>query len=540
MSLKSILRSIPLFNNLSDDDLDLIATRLHKETYAKGSVIFREGELGDSMYLVESGQVAVVGEATGETIALLGPGSFAGETSLILAQPRTATLQVVIDAHLWVLNQKDFNELIISRPAMALEMLREVSQRLVTTTRGKRRHTGRRITALFGGDQALQLAQALFSQLKKPVGLLPLPGSKMSGHVTISGGVMFLGQPNLTEDSLAEGLSHQVQVYKHIILVLPDQPTGLAKKAIDLADTVISVGPPPDWAPRSPEVWTTNGSQEDLWRIARRLTSRTIGLALSSGGSRGLAHIGVLKVLLQENIPIDMVAGTSAGAWFGAFFAAGWPAERFERFTEEIKTFNRFPNWDFNIPPRAALLKGRKARDKIIDRLLESRTFADMQVPLYIVAADILSGDEVIFDSGPVADAVRASLSVPVLVDPWHYQGRYLVDGGIVNPLPASVLRDRGADVVIASSVIQPLRASYGGRMDQMPNVLQIVFNIFSAMEAEVIKKQLPHIDVLIRHRVSAKHTLDFDQANALVRLGEQSARQMLPKIKEAIAGKDE
>jgi predicted acylesterase/phospholipase RssA len=444
----------------------------------------------------------------------------------------------MIDARVWVLSKKDFDELIATRPGIAMEMLREVSQRLVTTTRSTRREARRRITALAGSSRVVELAQALFAQLRTPVGLMPLPGSSMSGHVTISGGLMFLGQPNLTEASLAESLGYQVQVYKHIILLLPEEPDALARKAMDLADTLVSVGPPPAWFPTGTDkdIWETSGTQEDLGRIARRLTNRTIGLALSSGGSRGLAHIGVLKVLLEEKIPIDMVAGTSAGAWFGAFFAAGWSVEQFEHFAQEIRTFNRFPNWDFNIPPRTAILKGRKARDKIIDRLLEGRSFADLQVPLYIVAADILTGEEVIFNSGSVADAVRASLSVPVLVDPWHYQDRYLVDGGIVNPLPASLLRDRGADIVIASSVIQPLRESYGGRMDQMPNVLQIVFNIFSAMEAEVVKKQTPFIDVLIHHKVSAKHTLDFDQANALVWLGEESARRKLPEIKAAIS----
>jgi NTE family protein len=238
---------------------------------------------------------------------------------------------------------------------------------------------------------------------------------------------------------------------------------------------------------------------------------------------------------MEENIPIDLVAGTSAGAWFAAFFALGWDWQRFNRFTEEIKTFNRFPNWDFNIPPRTAILKGRKARDKIINRSVEGRTFADLKIPLYIVAADIFTGDEIVFDSGSLADAIRASLSLPVLVDPWQYQGRFLVDGGIVNPLPASVLRERGADIVIASSVVRPMHESYSGRRDRMPNILQVVFNMFSAMEAEVIEKQLPLIDVLIHHKVAAKHSLDFEQVNALVQIGEESARQMLPAIKEAI-----
>jgi NTE family protein len=283
------------------------------------------------------------------------------------------------------------------------------------------------------------------------------------------------------------------------------------------------------------DVWVVRGTKTSLWRTARRLTNRTVGLALSSGGSRGLAHLGVMKVLLEENIPVDMVAGTSAGAWFGAFFALGWNRERIDRFTEEIKTVTKFSNWDLNIPPLTGITKGRRARDRVIDQSVEGRTFEDLKIPLCVVAADILTGDEVIFDSGSLADAIRASLSVPVLADPWYYQGRYLVDGGIVNPLPADILRNRGADIIIASSVVQPLSESYSGNRDEMPNILQIVFNIYSAMEAQVVEDQLPLIDVLIQHKVSAKHTLDFEHVQDLVQLGENTARQMLPAIKEAI-----
>jgi len=537
LPIKDILRSIPLFKSLDNADLELIASHLHKERYPKGAIVFHEGDVGDTMYLVESGRVAVVGHEATDTIAIMGPGSFVGEISLLLAKPRTANLQVVIDAALWVLHRNDFEQLISTRPSIALEMMRELSQRLVTTTRRQRRPMVRRITALFG-DHGLALAQALYSQYRAAIGLLPLPKARVSGDITLSGGLMLLSSHDLTEASLAEQLSHQVQVFKHIVLVLPDQPDPLARKAIALADTVVSIGQLPDWVSaddQNENVWVFSEEDVDLFSVARRLTNRSVGLALSSGGSRGLAHIGVLKVLLEEKIPIDMVAGTSAGAWFGAFFAAGWDAARYDRFVEEIQSVTKFSNWDFNIPPRTGLAKGRKARDRVIAESIDHRHFEDLEIPMCMVAADILSGEEVIFDSGPLADAIRASLSVPVLADPWYYQGHYLVDGGIVNPLPASVLQKRGADIVIASSVIQPMRDSYGGRMDKMPNILQIVFNMFSAMEAEVVEKQLPFIDVLIQHHVSAKHTLDFEQVTEVVRLGEQTAREMLPAMKKII-----
>src|SRR6185503_16691919 len=144
---------------------------------------------------------------------------------LLLAQPRTASLEVTIDAQLCALHKEDFDDLISTRPAIALEMMRELSKRLVTTTRRKRRRLTRRITALFGSHNALALARALQAQLRSPVGLLPLPTANLAkaADITISGGLMFLGNEDLTEESLAESLSHQVEVFKHIILILPDQ-----------------------------------------------------------------------------------------------------------------------------------------------------------------------------------------------------------------------------------------------------------------------------------------------------------------------------
>jgi len=542
-----ILRSISLFNNLKSDDLKIIASRLDKASYPKGTFIFEEGDVGDAMYLVESGQVAVVRGDDKEVVAYLGPGSFVGEISLLLAQPRTASLKVIIDAELWALRKKDFEELLATQPSIGAEMTRELSQRLVTTTRRKRRLVTRRITALasplyaFDKKKATQagvdLAQALYSHLKSPVGLLPLPESGLEMEPTLSDEVMVLDNDNLDETYLARTLSYQLDVFNHIVIHLDDTPTALTNKAVELADTVVSIGPPPDWlvSDQQKKTWEISDSPDDLWRTARRLTNRIVGLALSSGGSRGLAHIGVLKVLLEEKIPIDLVAGTSAGAWFGAFYAAGWDRQRFEQFTEEIKSVTKFSNWDLNFIPRSGLVRGRKARDKVIDRSVEGCWFEDLKTPLYVIAADIYTGHEIVFESGPLADAIRASLSVPVLASPWFYQSRYLVDGGIVNPLPASVLREKGADIIIASSVIQPLHKSYSGHRNQMPNILQIVSNIFSAMEAEVVKKQIPLIDLLIHHKVSAKHNLDFDHVHELVQLGEDNTRRMLPKIKEMI-----
>jgi len=534
----SLLKSIPLFRNLAEADLELISKSLHKETYPKGEFVFRKGDFGDTMYLVETGQVAVVGDDGRETIAFMGPGSFVGEISLLLAQPRTANLQIMLDAQLWALRKTEFDHLIATRPTIALEMMRELSKRLVTTTQRKQTlRKPRRITAIFGG-LGIELTQAIRVELKSTIGFLPLPDAPITTKITLSGGLMLLNSLDLTETNLAEHLSHQIQVFKHVVVALPDQPSALAQKAIDLADTVVSVGPPPAWflpAGKKRDAWVIGSTKTELARAARRLTGRTVGLALSSGGSRGVAHLGVLKVLMENNIPIDLVAGTSAGALFGVLYAQGWNIEQLVGFVDELKAATSLKNWDFNFPPRTALVKGKIARNKLIAKWVNHKNFEDLPTPIFMVAADAYTGEEIVFDSGPLADAIRASLSIPVVAEPWHYQGRYFLDGGIVNPLPASVLRERGADIVIASSVVQPLAQSYRGSTDKMPNIMQTVFNIYSAMEAEVISKQLPLIDVLIQNNVSANHSLDFEQAGALVTVGEESARQMLPHIQKAL-----
>jgi NTE family protein len=533
-----LLRSIPLFKNLDNDDLDLIASYLIKENFPKGKFVFRAGEYGDTMYLVESGQVAVVGGDDGrETIAFMGPGAFVGEISLLLAQPRTANLQVMLDAQLWALRKEDFDRLVTSRPTIALEMMREISKRLVSTTQRKKRLIKpRRITAVLG-DKGVELAQAISGQLKSPVALLPLPQTNLSATTELSEDVLVLDGSALTEETLAENLSHQIEVFKHVVMLMPNQADALFHKAIGLADTVVSVGLLPSWwsPPKKCDLWQITDADIDLPRTARRLVNRTVGLALSSGGSRGLAHIGVLKVLLEENIPIDMVAGTSAGALFGSLYVLGWDGERLGSFTNELKSATKITNWDFNFPPKTALVKGKIARDKIIARWVENKNFEDLATPFFVVAADVYTGEEIVFDSGPLADAIRSSVSIPVLVEPWRHGEHFLIDGGIVNPLPASVLQDRGADIIIGSSVVQPMAKSFRGDREKMPNMWQVVSNMFSAMEAEVISKQLPKVDVLIQHDVAANHALDFDQASVLVDIGEEAARQMLPAIKEAI-----
>lgn len=531
------LRIIPLFRDLPDGSLKSIATRLKRKRYPQGAVIFREGDAGDAMYVVESGQLEVTtGFGDSENpLAYLGPGSFVGEIALLLGQPRSATLKVVIDADLWELHKEDLEDLLAEYPSIALHFTRELGQRLVTTSHQSSPPRKTPITCVWG-DYWYELLLALANHAKGSIGILPLIGSlppmgssTFLDVITSKAGVELI-EVGLTEEALAEDLSRQLSEFDHVLIILPKYPTTTARKALDLTDYVVSFGAPSGWiqdVPPADRLLKCDSTPESVQRVARRLTGRTVGLALSSGGSRTVAHIGVMRVLRQAGIPIDMIAGSSGGAFFGALIAAGWSDQQLVKFARKLNDVNTFRNWDINLPPRAGLIKGRRARD-LIENWLEGRHFSDLEIPFYVVATDLSTGEEIVFDSGPVSDAVRASISIPGIADPWYYNDRFLVDGAVVNPMPASVLHNRGAKIIIGSSVVRFPDDPGQPKFEAMPNFLQIISRIISSVETEQIKAQFPLVDVLIHPSVFVDHSLDFSEVDALIALGEEAARQEL------------
>ncbi len=540
--LEHKLRNNPLFRDLPDESLKSIATRLKRERYAQGAIIFREGDTGDSLYLVESGQLEVVttvkdvneDSVTEQTQAYIGPGSFAGELAPLLDRPRTATLKVIIDADLWVLHKQDLEELLAEHPSIYLHFMRELGQRLVITSH----QVSAQKTPLTSvwGDYWYELLLALANHTQGSVGILPLIGSlppigrsSFLDVMTSKAGVELI-ETGLSEEALTKDLPSQREEFDHVLLILPKHPSPTARMALDQSNYVVNFGTPPAWIQEAVSIdrlLNCDASLESVQRIARRLTGRTVGLALSSGGSRTVAHIGVMRVLRQAGIPIDMIAGSSGGAFFGALIAAGWSDQELVEFARELKDVNTFRNWDINLPPKAGLIKGRRARD-LIEGWLEGRHFKDLEIPLHVVATDLATGEEVVFSEGPIADAVRASISIPGVANPWEYDNRFLVDGAVVNPMPASVLHDRGAKIIIGSSVVRFADDPSQPRFEEMPHFLQIISRIISSVETEQIKAQFPLVDVLIHPSVFVDHSLDFSEVDTLIALGEEAARQEL------------
>ncbi len=256
--------------------------------------------------------------------------------------------------------------------------------------------------------------------------------------------------------------------------------------------------------------------------------ARGVGLALGSGAARGLAHIGVLKVLERERIAITAIAGASMGALVGALYAAGMPVAEMERYALSV-TKRSVLAWIDPILPRQGLIMGRRIRE-LLRSFVGDVTFADLRMPVAIVATDILTGEEIVFkEGGSVLDAVRASISIPGVFVPVRVGPRLLVDGGVVNTVPVDHVRslDESATAV-AVNVTPRLELK---RLEE-PTTVDIILNTLDIMQRSLFATRSTHADVLIEPDVSFASGIEFWEARELIERGERAAVEALPAIR--------
>lgn len=317
------------------------------------------------------------------------------------------------------------------------------------------------------------------------------------------------------------------------------------------------------------------------------MSETRVALVLGGGGARGLAHIGVLKVLEKNNIPIHLIVGTSMGAFVGGFYAAGTGIDLMEELALSVdrKFIAKMLSPSFST---SGLVDGERVRS-YLEKFLGNVNIEDLGIPFSSVATDLTMGEEVIFSNGSLLDAIMASIAIPALFKPVHYQNRYLVDGGLVNPLPVSIAHKLRANVVIAvnvtpspSKVGKPGNAQRVFRLnktistlrerlllqirkfdrkqidkndppkkenDQLnsalsdttpPHIFQTLMQSITVVETNLQTIQLSQwpADILISPVIEGFNLLDFHRAKDVIDSGEEAANTALPQIRSAIEGR--
>lgn len=289
-----------------------------------------------------------------------------------------------------------------------------------------------------------------------------------------------------------------------------------------------------------------------IWR------RKKIGLALGGGGARGLAHIGVLKVFEEESIPIDCIAGTSIGALVGGAFAAGMRANELEEMTSRFLESSTFKDSALQSIKEMqeskqltltqkiqAFLKNRfllahamfrpgllhsENFQAMIDYFIPELAIEDLQIPFVAVATDLMSGYAVQLLHGSLRKAVMASCAVPGAVPPIEDDGMLLSDGGIVNLVPTGVVREQGAEFVVAVTVGPEIRSH-----EELRTAMDIYVRATDIMTFHLEQHKLKQADVIIHPNVGALHWTDFLLAKDLIQEGEIAARKSLQEIRKAM-----
>lgn len=255
-----------------------------------------------------------------------------------------------------------------------------------------------------------------------------------------------------------------------------------------------------------------------------------IGLALGGGFARGFAHLGVLHVFEQNQIPISHIAGTSVGSILGAAYASGAPLERIIACCRSLR-FRDIARWRVS---RLGLASNQRLA-LLFERMFEARQFEDLQIPLAVVATDLTSGEPVVFTQGNLVDAIRASCAFPGLFEPVEIGTRCLADGGLVAPVPTRALRSLGAKMVIGVSV-----GMQDGHRGAPTNIFQVVSRAVSAAQKHQLEVWERYADLVLRPDVQSLAWDDFHRADEAIEAGTAAARRALPRIQRLLRQKIE
>jgi predicted acylesterase/phospholipase RssA/CRP-like cAMP-binding protein len=457
------------------EPLEALERELIWECVPAGEVLIRQGEAGRCMWFVVRGRLRVsTPRAAGpeHVVGEVGARECVGEMALLSEKPRSANVKVVRDAELLRLPKAAFERLVGSFPEAMLRLSRAIVGRMQQMLEARRPRSAERTVALLPAANGVPLAafaETLAVELGKSKRTVLLDGTARRRQAAASEDA---GEDVVVLACDAAPTPWTVRCLRQAddILVValadgdprpgPVERDALASAARRGANVRLVLLHGQGGHPGRTQAWLSDrpgvhhhhvrlGRIDDYSRLARLLSGRAVGLALSGGGARGFAHIGAIKALDEIGVPIDLVAGTSMGAMVGAVHALGLgPDAALDR----CRAWTREGPWSDYTLPMASITRGRRLR-RALERLLGRGRIEDLWIPFACVTSNLTRATADEHRAGPLVPLVLASNSVPGLAPPVYHLDEVHVDGGVMDNLPVGTLRRMGAGFVIAVDV---------------------------------------------------------------------------------------
>ncbi len=590
---------------LDETQIQLLADHAEVVSCHEGDMVHRAEEATDALFLVVSGRLtmsAISARGAITVIRQVGRDDQFGLLTLECEEPFPIQVTAAHNTTLLRIEKDDAVRLVLELPLWRRNMMRSVGSQLIDSILKEKQRTNRRVIALFHmTEDSRKLTSALLkrmSQLGEKVGLVsdqaPADETQVWKYTPL---VDELGQLH-TMEVIRARLSRWQAADRIVVESSIDRVAAHIEQLTDAADNLFwicsdetvdhltallqaIVGNSParrnklfvirmladseqaaSWAPQLDKLcqqdfklhW--NGDLESptcsrragIERIVHYLRGVSIGLAMGGGAARGMAHLGVLQVIEQAGIVIDRMSGTSAGALTGVLYAAGHTADfQIDAFARDLEP-ESFYRW---LPYGDGLYMLRKYRrglwDDMLRKYLQHWRLEQLAIPFSAVSADLVGAKQVIRTTGDAATAILESINLPGLSRPICRDGMALVDGGVLNVMPADILVEQDANFVIASDVSARIRFEFAGNRPDtptekmtIPSTAETVVRMRTVQDRNLRSIGGSAADIIIEPDVSQVELTDFKRARKIAEYGRSAASEMLPEILQALHQLDE
>lgn len=597
------LRRSRLCSGLSLEDLLPVAEAMRVVNFHSGEVICRNNEPGDSMFLVAQGRIKLSLEHDGAEYRLLeylGRGEHFGELALLTDGQHAATATAVMDSTLLELDQESFHRLMVSVPGFAANLSRSLGFRLHGQTQGRTCRRKPKVVALVNSTLRTQgLLHALVKALVQKGDSVEVLTDRSDRWATenaylverIPADAPDSEKPGLLRSRLAQVIDHHDRIVvdvtqkgldtylpgmlaqceeiwwliearyvdggreslERMLEVQPRLRERLRVVWILGTEDLFSPSPLDDLGLQSPDFKVVLGDdaanpprnqQLGISRLVRHLHGTRIGLALGGGGARGMAHLGVLRALDRAGIYFDLVAGTSCGALMGLSYVGGWdPQKALEEFNAALT-----PGWLCRHLPGGHhwylwYMFRTGAWDRMLRPYVGEARIEQFQIPFYTVACDLVSGQAIVRDRGDAIHAVLESINFPPVARPILRDGMALIDGGVLNNVPADILPERGADLIVGVDVTAKLRQRFArntpatatGEM-RRPGMIETLWRVTEVQDYNISNLRMASlVDLMISPDTSGFDFVDFSQGIPLAEVGEAAAEEAIPQLRQML-----
>ncbi|MCG9874285.1 MAG: patatin-like phospholipase domain-containing protein [Leptospiraceae bacterium] len=538
-----LVEGIPIFHNLSESEIDTVAEKIQILEYKKGELIYTEGNSDSYFFAITQGLIEVFRKNSNdkiEIVEILRKGDYFGIISLLTNQAHSTSARCLEDTRILRMNPDDFRSVIQDVPSLGHYFSKILSLSLKGSDSKGKDDIRNRTYAYWGiENRSNQFLLPLMNYTehisqKQPI-LLKFQRNKAE-HSTQSYIKIY---NTISKPRIREILESFITKFEYVFIDLTDTLPEVRRTLLEfidciyLEDKILSEQDQLRIKADFPNLQIEKVDLEDsfLRSLARKISGKRVGIALGGGAALGLSQIGILKVCQEENLEFDMISGTSIGAVVGAYWAAGFPWEvLLEVITEFDSFFKFFKFMDFSF--QKGLFSGKNIRS-LLEKHLKGLTFADLKIPLKLIACDILTRTEVELSEGNLVDAIMASVAIPGVFSPIHLpDGRVLVDGGIVNPLPVSSLSKEGITRIIAVNSMPSSRITVKAN-DKNPSIMDIIVNSLYSLQYRIGKYSAQEADVYINPVMENSSWYEFYRGKEFMEFGEKKTKEVLPEIKE-------